>query len=160
MPLQLVAQTFAAVLFAIDADTMRSLVVETEVLLEENGDVQDRDKDCLALQRFVKPSAAGRLQTLKGQILVPEGSWRNISKANGRVVRGFCKNLFYKRRGRRVTFVEPKAVRGQFVEWGPVGELTATKAQKPSQNFVEGIFDALTSYKRFLLTPFLHTPSV
>lgn len=31
--------------FAIDADTMRSLVVETEVLLEENGDVQDRDKE-------------------------------------------------------------------------------------------------------------------
>ena len=43
---------------------------------------------------------------------------------------------------------------------GPVGELTATKSQKPSQNFVEGIFDALTSYKRFLLTPFLHTPSI
>jgi len=37
--------------------------------------------------------------------------------------------------------------------------LTATKTYKPSQNFVEGIFDALTSYKRFLLTPFLHTPS-
>ena len=28
---------------------------------------------------------------------------------------------------------------------GPVGKLTATKSQKPSQNFVEGIFDALTS---------------
>ena len=40
---------------------------------------------------------------------------------------------------------------------GPVGELTATKFQKPSQNFVEGIFDALTSYMRFLLTSFRHT---
>ena len=36
----------------------------------------------------------------------------------------------------------------------------ATKSQKPLLNFVEGIFDALTSYKRFWLTPFLHTPSV
>ena len=58
-----------------------------------------------------------------------------------------------------MTFVEPKAVRGQFVEWwASIGELTATKSQKPSQNFVEGIFDALTSYKRFLLTPFSTHP--
>ena len=47
-----------------------------------------------------------------------------------------------------------------FVEWWPVGKLTATKAHKLSQNFVEGIFDALTSYKPFLLTPFVHTPSI
>ena len=35
------------------------------------------------------------------------------------------------------------------VSWngGPVGKLTATKSQKPSYNFVEGIFDALTSYR-------------
>ena len=48
------------------------------------------------------------------------------------------------------------------VSWngGPVGKLTATKSQKTSQNFVEGIFDALALFKRVLLTPFLHTPSI
>ena len=39
------------------------------------------------------------------------------------------------------------------VTWNgePVGKLTAAKTQKPSQNFVEGVFDARTSYKPFLL---------
>ena len=75
-------------------------------------------------------------------------------KRKGSVQKGFCKNLYF------VEGAGPGAIRGHFVEWWPVGELTATKSQKPSQNFVEGIFDALTSYKRFLLTPFLHTPSI
>ena len=51
--------------------------------------------------------------------------------------------------------MEPGAIRGRFVEWWPVRKLTATKTHKPSQNFVEGIFDALTSSKPFLLTPAL-----
>ena len=51
------------------------------------------------------------------------------------------------------------------VSWNgrPVKTLTATKSQEPWQNFVKGIFaifDALTSYKRFVLTPFLHTPFI
>ena len=37
---------------------------------------------------------------------------------------------------------------------------TVTKRPKPSQNIAEGVFDALTSYKQFLLTPFLETPSI
>ena len=39
-------------------------------------------------------------------------------KRKGSAQKGFCKNLFYSQRGRRGrgTFVEPKAIRGQFVE--------------------------------------------
>ena len=72
-----------------------------------------------------------------------------LSEANGRVVhrKGFAKAY-------STNIVEgaghsqnPRLFVDSSWNGGPVGELTATKSQKPSQNFVEGIFDALTSYK-------------
>ena len=38
-------------------------------------------------------------------------------KRKGSAQKGSCKNLFYEHRGRHGTFVEPKAIRGQFVDW-------------------------------------------
>ena len=55
------------------------------------------------------------------------------------------------------TFVEPGAVHGrERVNGGPVGKLTAT-TQQPSQSFVEGTFDALTSYKVVFAAFHTHT---
>ena len=41
-----------------------------------------------------------------------------------------------------------------------MGKVTATQSQKPSQNLVEGIFDALLSFRQCLLAPFsTHQPT-
>ena len=59
-----------------------------------------------------------------------------------------------------MTFVEPKAVRGQFVEWWASRRTDCNEIPEIFAELRGRNFDALTSYKRFLLTPFLHTPSV
>ena len=64
------------------------------------------------------------------------------SKANGRVVhrKGFattCSTNVVEGAGHSQN---PRLFVDSSWNGGPVGELTATKSQKPSQNFVEGIF--------------------
>ena len=56
--------------------------------------------------------------------------------------------------------MEPGPIRGPFVEWWALRKTNRLKTQKPSQSFVEGIFDVLTSQKQFFLTPLPYMLSI
>ena len=59
--------------------------------------------------------------------------------------KGFCKHLFYYHRGRRGTFVEPKAIRGQFVEWWASRKTDCNEIPETFAELRGRYFDALTS---------------
>ena len=86
------------------------------------------------------------------------GYWKHQEATSQRQMEGWCTERVLQTPILPTPWKPRDIRRTQGYSWngGPVGELTATKSQKPSQNFVEAIFYG----KRFLLTPFLHTSSI